>query len=110
MFDGPHEFVPVLTRSRKQPHNASFPSGHAAVAFFLITPAFLVDRRRPGLARGLFLTGLAFGAAMSAVRVIQGGHFASDVVWSAAIVYFTCVACARVILNPRGLAPRRLTA
>jgi membrane-associated PAP2 superfamily phosphatase len=100
-FGGPHRFVPVLTRSRQQPNNASFPSGHAAVAFFLIAPAFVVDRRRPQLARTLLVTGLIFGTAMSAVRVIQGGHFASDVVWSAAIVYFTCVACARVLLNPR---------
>jgi lipid A 4'-phosphatase len=106
-FAGPHRFVPVLKRSRQELSNASFPSGHAAVAFFLIAPAFLVERRRPDLARRLLATGLVFGAAMSAVRVMQGGHFASDVVWSAAIVYFTCVACARVILNPRSWAVSR---
>jgi membrane-associated PAP2 superfamily phosphatase len=100
-FGGPHRFVPVGTPSLQQPQNSSFPSGHAAVAFFLIAPAFLVDRQRPRLARILLTAGLAFGAAMSAVRVVQGGHFVSDVLWSAAIVYLTCVACARLLLHPR---------
>jgi len=100
-FGGALPFVPVGTRSRLEQDNRSFPSGHAAVAFFLIAPAFVVDRRRPQLARRLLATGLLFGTAMSAVRVVQGGHFASDVLWSAAIVYFTCVVCARVLLNPR---------
>lgn len=100
-FGGRHQFVPVGTPSEQQPQNSSFPSGHAAVAFFLIAPAFIVDRRRPVLSRGLLIAGLTFGTAMSTVRVVQGGHFASDVLWSGAIVYLTCVACARLLLHPR---------
>ncbi|OYW24720.1 MAG: hypothetical protein B7Z55_01380, partial [Planctomycetales bacterium 12-60-4] len=81
-------------------HNSSFPSGHAAVAFYLMAPAFIVHGRRPRLAKGLLLFGLLFGACMSATRVVQGGHFASDVIWSAGIVYFTCVGFAQLLLRP----------
>ena len=82
-------------------HNSSFPSGHAAVAFYLIAPAFLVHGRRPRLANSLLTLGFLFGACMSITRVVQGGHFASDVMWSAGIVYLTCVATARWVLMPR---------
>ncbi len=99
-FGGLHAFVPVGSPGPLQQHNSSFPSGHAAVAFYLIGPAFLASPRRRGLATGLMIGGLAFGGTMALVRVIQGGHFVSDVVWSAAIVYFTAVALAAVILRP----------
>jgi membrane-associated PAP2 superfamily phosphatase len=98
-FGGKYHFVPVGTPGSMRGHNSSFPSGHASVAFYLMTPAFLVGRRRPWLARGLLAAGLIYGGGMGAVRVIQGGHFASDVVWSAAIVYFTAALLAPLILR-----------
>lgn len=100
-FGGPYDFVPLGTPGPLLSHNSSFPSGHAAVAFYLIAPAFLMTARRPRLANGLLALGLMFGTGMGLTRVIQGGHFASDVVWSAAIVYLTCVLTARGLLSPR---------
>lgn len=105
-FGGAHAFTPLGSPGHLATHNSSFPSGHAAVAFYLIAPAFLVHGRRPRLANGLLAMGLAFGTCMSVTRVVQGGHFASDVMWSAGIVYLTCVAMARWILTPR--IPHRL--
>jgi membrane-associated PAP2 superfamily phosphatase len=102
-FGGTQTFVPVGTPGAWGAQNSSFPSGHAAVAFFLIAPAFITDGRRPHLARRLLWCGFLFGAGMSITRVVQGGHFVSDVVWSAGIVYLTCVVLARVILKPRAL-------
>lgn len=101
LFGGSYGFVPVGSPGTMSRHNSSFPSGHAAVAFYLMAPAFLARGTRPRLARALLFLGIAFGAAMSATRIVQGGHFASDVLWSAAIVYLTCVVCARIILSPR---------
>jgi len=98
-FGGSHEFVPVGLPGTLHQHNSSFPSGHAAVAFYMMAPAFLVSDRHRRLARSLMLGGVAFGGCMGAVRVIQGGHFASDVVWSGAIVYFTGLVLARLLLR-----------
>lgn len=103
-FGGTHEFAAIGSPGELDNHNSSFPSGHAAVAFYLIAPAFLVRGRSPRLANLMLALGLAFGTGMSATRVMQGGHFASDVMWSAGIVYLTCVGLARLILFPR-IAP-----
>ncbi len=100
-FGGRHQFVPVGSPGQLGTHNSSFPSGHAAVAFYLMAPAFIANGRRPRLANGLLAAGVMFGACMSATRVMQGGHFASDVLWSAGVVYFTAVGFAQLLLRPR---------
>ena len=102
-FNGPHKFIPIAEPGTLRGHNSSFPSGHAAVAFYLIAPAFLVHGRRPRLANILLFAGLTFGLGMSAARVVQGGHFATDVIWSAGILYITCVVIAHLVLQPRML-------
>ncbi|HET6426731.1 MAG TPA: phosphatase PAP2 family protein [Planctomycetaceae bacterium] len=100
-FGGVYEFVPVGSPGPLVKPNSSFPSGHAAVAFYLMSPGFLASPRRRGLSTRLIMGGVVFGGLMALVRVIQGGHFVSDVVWSGAIVYFTAVALAWVILRPK---------
>lgn len=80
-------------------HNSSFPSGHAAQAFYLMAPAFLVSPRRPRLCAALFAGGILYGLCMSATRVAQGGHFTSDVLWSGGIVYLVCALVARLVLR-----------
>lgn len=114
-FGGSHAFVPVGSPGTLHRHNSSFPSGHAAVAFYLMAPAFLVNDRHRRLARSLMLGGVAFGTCMGAVRVVQGGHFVSDVVWSGAIVYFTGMVLSRLLLRApsaivdAGHGPRGMT-
>lgn len=100
-FGGAHPFVPVGSPGPLMQANSSFPSGHAAVAFYLMGPGFLASPRRRGLSTRLIIGGMLFGGLMALVRVVQGGHFVSDVVWSGAIVYFTAVILARIILHPR---------
>jgi membrane-associated PAP2 superfamily phosphatase len=99
-FHGEHAFVPVGSPGDMEQHNSSFPSGHAAVAFYLMTPAFLVSRKRRFLARGLMALGLLYGVWMGGIRIVQGGHFVSDVVWSCGIVYFTAALFAVILLRP----------
>jgi membrane-associated PAP2 superfamily phosphatase len=67
----------------------SFPSGHAAVGFFLMAPFFVLRRRAPGWARRALAAGILYGSLMGLGRMIQGGHFLTDVIWSGCMVYFT---------------------
>jgi membrane-associated PAP2 superfamily phosphatase len=67
----------------------SFPSGHAAIGFYTIAPFFVLRRRKPRAALGLLLAGGGYGALMSVGRMLQGGHFLSDVLWSGYLVHMT---------------------
>ena len=98
-FNGDREFLPVGTWAPERHSNSSFPSGHAAVAFYLMMPGFVTARRRPYLTAAFFLTGTALGLGMGLTRVIQGGHFVSDILWAGALVYLTGAALAWIILR-----------
>ncbi|MEI8021382.1 MAG: phosphatase PAP2 family protein [Schlesneria sp.] len=87
-FGGEMKFLPVGEWAKRSFPNSSFPSGHASVAFFLMGLGFVISPRRPWLRRGCFIGGMAYGLAMGFTRVLQGGHFLSDVLWAGAIVYF----------------------
>lgn len=98
-FGGEMKFLPVGEWGTLNLPNSSFPSGHAAVAFFLMGLGFIVPPSRPRLQRACFYGGLAYGTAMGFTRVLQGGHFPSDVLWAGAIVYFVAVGLARLIVR-----------
>jgi membrane-associated PAP2 superfamily phosphatase len=67
----------------------SFPSGHAAMGYVLVLVTCLVPPRRSAWLRGLVLGGvLAYGSLLGATRIIQGGHFLSDVLWSGSLMCF----------------------
>lgn len=104
-FNGDREFLPVGTWALERRSNSSFPSGHAAVAFYLMMPGFVTAKRRPYLTAAFFLIGAAYGLGMGMTRVIQGGHFVSDVLWAGALVYLTGSALSWLILRNDGLAP-----
>lgn len=98
-FGGRHPYSPVGTPGPMLNRNSSFPSGHAALAFYMIAPAFLVGRKRPQLATVLFILGILYGLGMSLTRVAQGGHFASDVLWSGGIMYLVAAILAKRLLT-----------
>lgn len=82
----------------------SFPSGHAAMGFFFL--AFgLVGwyERKPWLMISGSLTGLLFGLVLSYGRILQGGHFTSDVVASAVIMWYVALVVCTVIYGRRKL-------
>jgi len=85
-FGGAYAFLPILTPG---PHRdaRSFPSGHASIAFFLLTP-FFVCRKRRWLGAAFLLVGLVWGTLVGLARMHQGGHWPSDVLWAAGVVYF----------------------
>jgi lipid A 4'-phosphatase len=93
LFGGHAPYTPPLFPAHACASNCSFVSGHAAVAFWLTAYAFIVP---PEWRARMFVTGLAVGLAVGAVRVMQGAHFPSDIAYAGAIVIIVNVALARV--------------
>ena len=67
----------------------SFPSGHASVGFFLFSPFFIFRKASRRWAAIFLVLGILYGALMGTGRMIQGGHFPTDVLWSGVITYIT---------------------
>jgi membrane-associated PAP2 superfamily phosphatase len=89
-FGGNAEYIPVW-QPGTEIAGTSFPSGHASMGFFLMVPGFLFYRGNRRLAVLLFTLGLSAGILVGTARVIQGRHFPSDVLWSAACVYYSAL-------------------
>lgn len=81
-FGGPNTFVPALIFSDQCDTNCSFSSGHGALGFWPVALALLAP---PRWRKGAVAAALAFGVMVGWVRIAQGGHFLSDVAFSAVI-------------------------
>lgn len=106
---GGHEkFEPVLTIDRIS-KGKSFPCGHATMGFYFLGGFFLLRRYRRRLAEGFLVFGLISGGLIGLARMAQGGHFFSDVIWAAAVCYFTGMGLFYLLKLDRGLtlAPNR---
>lgn len=64
----------------------SFPSGHVAMGFILVAGALLVPRRCLWGRRLAYATALGYGSLMGWARIVQGGHFLSDSIWSGGLM------------------------
>jgi lipid A 4'-phosphatase len=64
--------------------NCSFVSGDVAGSVWTMAPAALAPPQWRALAYG---ASLALGAAMAAIRVMQGGHFLSDVIFAGVFMF-----------------------
>lgn len=82
-------FLPVWQPNFNQANDNSFPCGHASIGFFLGVP-FLACRQRQ---RGLII-GLIAGLFVGVVRMLQGGHYLSDVVFCGVFVWV----CAELVI------------
>ncbi|HID96690.1 MAG TPA: phosphatase PAP2 family protein [Thermodesulfobacteriaceae bacterium] len=88
-FNGEKPFLPVLHKGTSG-EGSSFPSGHASAGYCLSAPFFFLWPRGSRKWAFFFLAfGIFYGTLMGYGRIVQGGHFASDILWSAGIVYFT---------------------
>jgi lipid A 4'-phosphatase len=64
--------------------NCSFVSGDVSGSFWTLAPAALAPPQWRALAYGASLT---LGAGMAAIRVMQGGHFISDVIFAGVFTF-----------------------
>ncbi len=93
-FGGTRTFRPVLLPIRDR-QAQSFPSGHAAAGHALLVLYFVWRERHPRLAWAGLAAGLGLGIVAGWARMAQGGHWLSDCLWSAGIVWFAAWAVAR---------------
>ena len=85
-FGGKAKFTPAFVISNQCTTNCSFVSGHASVGFMFYSLAFLLrGTKRIFMMR--FATSL--GLILGFTRIIEGGHFLSDIVFSGIIVFIT---------------------
>ena len=70
----------------------SFPCGHCSMGFYLGVPYLLLKRRRRLAAWGFLGLGLVAGGMLGVARMMAGGHFLSDVVWSGGMVWIVALA------------------
>lgn len=82
-FGGSKTFTQPLMITDQCATNCSFVSGHAASGFALMALAFVYTRRK----YMLMTLGISMGLVIGSVRIIQGGHFLSDVLFSGVITY-----------------------
>ena len=92
-FGGPKTFHQLWERGEAG-QGGSFPSGHASIGFFMMAPFFIAGKSHRKTAFGFLVLGIAYGLFMGAARIVQGGHFLSDVVWSGLMTYLTGLALA----------------
>ena len=101
-FGGTLDFTAVFQASDQCTTNCSFISGDTAFAFSLLSLALLVPQRRRAVAAVL-----AFGAFIGAVRILQGAHFLSDVVFSGVFMAMVVATLHLTMVEPRPWAGGR---
>ena len=85
-FSGPSAYVPVFVPSQFCKTNCSFVSGHAAIGFSVMAFGMFGSRRRRHFWFGVSLLA---GGLVGLVRIAQGGHFLSDVVFTLLAIWLS---------------------
>jgi len=109
-FGGNKAFTPPILLSKQCPRNCSFVSGEASAMY---VPFFAAAALMPQSAVVLVATGTVAGLAAGAVRIAQGGHFLSDVIFAGVAMALTVLLVRWLMFGPvfmpavrRRLAPR----
>ena len=82
-FGGNAHFSPAVLLSDQCARNCSFPSGHAALGFWLVAIAMVMPTAWRRIAMPI---ALGVGVLIGLMRIAQGAHFLSDVIAAAIIV------------------------
>lgn len=85
-FGGTKAFTPPLVWSSECPRNCSFVSGEASAMF---APFFALALLLPQFRLGLLATGIAAGFLVGMVRIVQGAHFLSDILFAGIFMALT---------------------
>jgi len=89
-FGGKHEFLCVCMPGESE-GGKSFPCGHCSMGFFLAVPYLILRKNNSRLAYAFLISGIIYGLLIGLSRMIAGGHFASDVLWSGGLVWLTAL-------------------
>ncbi len=84
-FSGEKHFTPALQPTDQCERNCSFVAGHPSVVFWLAALGFAVAARRRR--NRIFAATAALGLVAGFGRIVQGGHFLSDVIFSGLAVF-----------------------
>jgi membrane-associated PAP2 superfamily phosphatase len=91
-FGGQRPYVQLLgVRPPALPQGRCFPGGHSSSGFALFALYFLYLTRSRRLARASLALALLVGGVFAFGQEARGSHFLSHDIWSAAIVWFTCL-------------------
>ncbi len=99
-------FVPYVSLLETYPAGIAagrcFPAGHASTGFCLLA-FYFVGRAlgNPRLAHAGLALGLVAGLGLGLVRIMQGAHFASHVLWSGVVCWAVVVVLYGLIIDPR---------
>lgn len=85
-FDGTETHIKPWVKGEGK--GKSFPCGHASMGFLISIPFLFLRKRYKTWAWVFFIFGTLYGLLIGYARMIAGGHFASDVLWSAGMVWF----------------------
>jgi lipid A 4'-phosphatase len=94
-FGGTSAFTPALVPAQQCKSNCSFVSGEASAAFI---PFYAMALALPQGSAALVALGTLVGLAAGLVRLAQGGHFASDIVFGGIFMALTA-ALARLCMD-----------
>jgi lipid A 4'-phosphatase len=89
-FGGDFQHVNAFQYSGQCQRNCSFVCGHAAIGFVAIALAWAFRSRK------LFVFGTILGGLLGVMRISQGAHFFSDVIFSFWAVYFITLVFAQL--------------
>ena len=91
-FGGQQPYVHLFAeRPASLPRARCFPGGHSSSGFALFALYFLCLARNRRLARVSLALALTVGCLFAFGQEARGAHFLSHDIWSAAIVWFSCL-------------------
>ncbi|MGB9669836.1 MAG: phosphatase PAP2 family protein [Halothiobacillaceae bacterium] len=82
-FGGSKSFTPALLPTHNCESNCSFVSGHSSIGFWWLA----LGLAWPAWRWRAMALGVVLGGALSVARIMQGGHFLSDTVFSFLVVW-----------------------
>lgn len=103
-FGGQLQFSPAYVISDQCGSNCSFFSGHPTSLYFFIAVALVAP---PAQRRKFMVFAIVGGLLVGLVRIIQGGHFLSDVLTSGFMVASTAYVLHWWMFTRRSLSPRQ---
>ena len=95
-YQGDRSFTRAFQITDQCETNCAFTSGHAAIGFYFLGLAWAFYQPR------WLLLGLALGTLLGGMRIVQGRHYLSDVVFSFWVVYGTAIGLAALLYRARG--------